>query len=150
MVPADKWLLIILKHTQYCWENVTMMRYNVKHLSTNRLKDVFSGAELDEYNEGSSMLNRLLKDATVVAPGQKSVTFLTPFNSDWYWSNRTYNVKANEVWSETNVMSELKIPVRLDKMIECMLPEMNKDVMRYNSPNGSLAFEYQKSLRNGF
>ena len=89
----------------------------------------------------------MLKDPTVLAPGHKSVVFMTPFNSDWYWSNRTFNVKANEVWSETNVMSELTIPVSLDKMIECMLPEMDKDVIRYNSPSGNLALEYQKSLR---
>ena len=72
---------------------------------------------------------------------------MTPFNSDWYWSNRTFNAKANEVWSETNVMSELTIPVSLDKMIDCMVHEMDKDVIRYNSPNGNLALEYQKSLR---
>ena len=91
-------------------------------------------------------MNRLLKDATVLAPGQKSVTFMTPFNSDWCWSNRTHNIKANEVWAETNVMSELTIPVSLDKMIDCMILEMNEDVMRYNSPSGDHAFEYQKSF----
>ena len=99
---------------------------------------------------GFATLNRLLKDATVLAPGQKSVTFMTPFNSDWCWSNRTHNIKANEVWAETNVMSELTIPVSLDKMVDCMITEMNKDVMRYNSPSGDHAFEYQKSLRNSY
>ena len=52
MIAMDKWLLILLKHNQYCWENLTMIRYNVKNLSASRLRDVFSRAEMDEYNEG--------------------------------------------------------------------------------------------------
>ena len=51
--------------------------------------------------------------------------------------------------NQTNVMSELTIPVSMDKMIECMLDEMNNDAIRFNSANAQLIYEYQKSLRKG-
>ena len=115
----------------------------------NRLQDVFNSNQMDEYNEGLALLNRLIKDPTTLRPGNKSVVFLTPFNSEWFWNNKTYNVEAKETWAETNLMSELTIPVSMDKMIDCMLDEMSSETIRFNGVNAQLIYELQKSLRNG-
>ena len=127
-----------------------MMRYCCNTMYRSRLQDVFNEGQVDEYNEGLALLNRLVKDPTTLRPGNKSIVFLTPFNSDWCWNNRTYNIEANEVWAETNMMSELTVPVSMDKMIDCMLDEMSNETIRFNSANAQLIYELQRSLRNGF
>ena len=126
-----------------------MIRYCCNTMYRNRLQDVFNSNQMDEYNEGLALLNRLIKDPTTLRPGNKSVVFLTPFNSEWFWNNKTYNVEAKETWAETNLMSELTIPVSMDKMIDCMLDEMSSETIRFNGVNAQLIYELQKSLRNG-
>ena len=73
----------------------------------NSMTDAFSIQLSDEYQEAMTHLSRILRDPTVLKPGEKSVVLITPFNTGWEWVERKQNIRAIEVWSETNQVSEI-------------------------------------------
>ena len=121
---------------------VTNTRYN-------NLLDYFNKGQVDDFNDGIALLNKILRDPTVVTPGKLSLAFLSPFNSSWKWNENTYNVAPREVWSDENIMSELRIPVPLDNLISLLAPEIVEDNIRFNeNADPNYVFDYQKSLSN--
>ena len=69
--------------------------------------DAFSIQLGDEYQEAMAHLARILRNPTVLRPGEKSIVLLTPLNTGWEWIERKQNVRAIEVWSENNQVSEI-------------------------------------------
>ena len=60
-VEADIWLVLLLEHTSFSWDNVTMMRAKHKSIRTRRLQLYFRNRFVDEYAEGISLMERLLR-----------------------------------------------------------------------------------------
>ena len=148
ILPKDKWLIQFLEHTSFCWDNVAMMLYRSRRLRYDDLRDYFSGVNVQHYNEAIPALNKLLRDPTVLAPEQLSKTFLTPLNTKWEWDETTYNVKAIEIWQEDNEMSDLKLPVNIDKMVERLIDQLNNDSNRFNDGlrDPTVVLDFQRSL----
>ena len=88
IIPKDRWLLLLLQHNSFCWENVTAMRFLCKSTNFTNLQDVFFIQLADEYQEAITHLNMLLGDPTVVRPGDKSIVLITPLNTGWCWNDK--------------------------------------------------------------
>ena len=148
VLPKDKWLIQFLEHTSFCWDNVAMMLHKSRRLRYDDLREYFTRVNVDHYNEAIPALNKLLRDPTVLAPKQLSITFLTPLNTKWEWDEATYNTEAVEIWHEENEMSDLKLPVSIDKMIERLIDQLNNNTNRFNDglQDPTVVFDYQRSL----
>lgn len=138
------------KHNAFCWENMTAMRYVAKTTNYNNLIEVFSANLADEYQEALTQLNMLIRDPTVLRPGEKSIMLLTPFNTGWEWVEKRQNIKAVEVWSENCQMSEITRPITMDQMIRTFLFELSDDSLYYDNENRDRRYSYQRSLRRVF
>ena len=55
-------------------------------------------------------------------------------------------IEAKEIWSEDNVMSDLKIPISVDSMVEHLLGPINNQSLKFEGAQASLVFNYHKSL----
>ena len=141
----NKWLISFLEHTSYCWDNVAMMLHKSRSLRYDSISDYFGRIQVEHFNEGIPALNRLLRDATVVTPGNLSITLLTPLNTKWEWNEDTYNINAVEVWHHDNELSDLKTPISLNTMLERLSVQINDDSIRFNRDDASVVFDYQKS-----
>lgn len=75
-VGEDEWLLLLLKHTAYAWENVTMMRAKQKANRSSRLQLFFPTLKTGEYFEGISHLDKLIRNPNILAPGKWSRMFM--------------------------------------------------------------------------
>ena len=123
----------------------------MKHKSKNcrNLRDYFNNTQVEEFNDGIACLNKLLRDPTVLCPGNLSCVMLTPFNSSWRWDEKCYNIKVKEVWSDENVMSELRTPLETDTLISLLLKEIYEDNVRYeDAEDADFVYAYQKSISN--
>ena len=83
------------------------MRYVCKMTNHTTMTDTFSINLSDEYQEATTHLARIIRDPTILKPGGKSIVLLTPLNTGWEWIERKQNVRAVEVWSESNQVSEI-------------------------------------------
>ena len=97
----------LIKHSSFCWENMTAMRYMHKTTSFINMQNTFQRRLTEEYQEATIALNKLVRDATVLAPGVKSLVLLTPFNTGWEWVERKQNIRSVEVWADGNQISEI-------------------------------------------
>lgn len=129
---------------------MTAMRYVAKTTNYNNLIEVFSANLADEYQEALTQLNMLIRDPTVLRPGEKSIMLLTPFNTGWEWVEKRQNIKAVEVWSENCQMSEITRPITMDQMIRTFLFELSDDSLYYDNENRDRRYSYQRSLRRVF
>ena len=120
-LPKTRWLLSLLEHNSYCWETVTMMRRKVRLEPYGRLQDYFDRHLVEEYQDGVVLINKLLRDATVVAPGPISHDLVTPLNTSWTWENVQYTIIPIERWHEDNKISEITRPVCVDTMIALLI-----------------------------
>ena len=75
-IGENEWLLLLLKHASFAWENVTMMRAKLKSIRTRRLNLHFQNLKAEEYHEGISLLNELLRNPNTLAPGNWSRIFM--------------------------------------------------------------------------
>ena len=75
-VGEDEWLLLLLKHASFAWENVTMMRAKQKAIRSSRLQWYFRNRMASEYFEGMALINELLRNPNVLAPGNWSNIFM--------------------------------------------------------------------------
>ena len=103
---------------------------------------------MDEYNDAVACLNRLLSEPTSAAPGPLSLMLLSPFNSSWKWDEKNYNITVREVWSDENVMSELRIPITTDSLISLLAREINEERVTLNNGEPDYVRDYQKSISN--
>ena len=55
-------------------------------------------------------------------------------------------IEAKEVWCEDNVMSDLKIPISVDCMVEHLLGPINNQNLKFEGAQPNLVFNYHKSL----
>lgn len=83
------------------------MRYLYVTTSFTNMKNIFRDTFADEYLEAMAELTRMIRDSTILTPGMKSLVLLTPFNTGWEWIEEKQNVKAVEIWSDNNQISEL-------------------------------------------
>ena len=83
------------------------MRYLYMTTSFTNMKNIFGDIFADEYLEAMAELTRMIRDSTILTPGVKSLVLLTPFNTGWEWIEEKQNVKAVEIWSDNNQISEL-------------------------------------------
>ena len=72
----DDWLLLLLKHASFAWENFTMVRAKLKSIRTSRLNLYFRNKIAEEYYEGQSLLNVLLRNPNTLPPGNWSKIFM--------------------------------------------------------------------------
>ena len=75
-VGEDEWLLLLLKHVSFAWDNVTMMRAKQRAIRSSRLQWYFRSRMADEYFEGIALINELLRNPNVLAPGNWSNIFM--------------------------------------------------------------------------
>ena len=75
-IGEDTWLLELLKHASFAWENVTMMRAKLKSIRTSRLNLYFRNRIAEEYYEAISLLNELLRNPNILPPGNWSKLFM--------------------------------------------------------------------------
>lgn len=75
-VNEDDWLLLLLKHASFAWENLTMMRAKLKSIRSSRLNLYFRNRIAEEYYEGTSLLNVLLRNPNTLPPGNWSRIFM--------------------------------------------------------------------------
>ena len=120
IIQKDIWLIRLLEFNSFCWDTVTMMRY-VARKTKAPLLEYFSPTEVNEYNDSSVKLVKMLRDPTIVTPGPISLTLMTPFNTSWSWDDTYYIIRPNETWTESNVISELVEPITIDKMLEILI-----------------------------
>ena len=120
IIQKDVWLIRLLEFNSFCWDTVTMMRY-VARKTKAPLLEYFSPTEVNEYNDSSAKLVKILRDPTIVTPGPISLTLMTPFNTSWSWDDTYYIIRPNETWTESNVVSELVEPITIDKMLEILI-----------------------------
>ena len=71
------------------------------------MREVFTRAIADEYQEALASLDKMIRDPTVLRPGVKSMVIITPVNSGWEWNNTKQNIEAIEIWSDNNQISEI-------------------------------------------
>ena len=116
-IKDNQWLIRLLHHVSFAWDNFTMMRMVQKASRTGELRN-FSSKLGREYGQADSLVRRLLRNPAIVKPGQISTTLLTPFNTSWRWCERTLSIESEEVWNENNRMSVLKTPISIDQMLE--------------------------------
>lgn len=86
---------------------MTAMRYLYKTTSFMNMQNIFQRRLTEEYQEASLAMNKIVRDATVLTPGVKSLVLLTPFNTGWEWVENRQNIKSVEIWSDNNQMSEI-------------------------------------------
>ena len=55
-------------------------------------------------------------------------------------------IEAREAWSEDNSMSDLKIPISVDCMVEHVLGPMNNQNLKFDGARTGLVYDYHKSL----
>ena len=120
-VPKYKWLVELLEHNSFCWETITMMRRKGRIDRYVRLQDFFESNAVNDYQLGVILINKLLRDATMVKPGRISHDLVTPFNSNWRWNDTTFIIEPIETWHEDNVMSEIAMPVSVGTMITLLM-----------------------------
>ena len=75
-IGEDEWLLLLLKHTAFAWENLTMMRAKQKANRSSRLQLFFPNLKVGEYFEGVSHLDKLIRNPNILAPGTWSKLFM--------------------------------------------------------------------------
>lgn len=75
-IGEDEWLLLLLKHASFAWENLTMIRAKQKANRSSRLQLYFKNKLVGEYFEGLSLLNELIRNPNVLAPGKLSKIFM--------------------------------------------------------------------------
>ena len=97
----------LIKHSSFCWENMTAMRYMYKTTSFINMQNTFQRRLTEEYQEALVTLSKLIRDATVLAPEMKSLVLLTPFNTGWEWVEGKQNIRSIEVWADGNQISEI-------------------------------------------
>ena len=129
---------------------MTAMRYLCKTTSYNIMQDTFSIGLADEYREAQTHLNILIRDPTLLHPGNKSIVLITPLNTGWQWIEERQNIDVLEVWSENSLMSEITRPISIDDMIEHFLNELIDDSAYANAEDPNLRFAYHRSLRKVF
>ena len=118
---SDKWLLKLLNHSAFCWENVSMMRYIKLKVTPAVYYRVFDNTQRAEYLEADVRINRIFRNPNVAPAGPVSVVFLSLFNTGWVWNELYQRVEATEKWSEMNRMSEIRVPVSVDKMLQFLI-----------------------------
>ena len=75
-VGEDEWLLLLLKHVSFAWDNVTMMRAKQRAIRSSRLQWYFRNRMASEYFEGMALINELLRNPNTLAPGNWSNIFM--------------------------------------------------------------------------
>ena len=53
---------------------------------------------------------------------------------------------AKEVWCEHNRMSDLKVPISVDLMVEHMMEPLTNQNLKFDGAHPDLTYDYHKSL----
>ena len=98
-----------------------MMRYIKLKVTPAVYYRVFDNTQRAEYLEADVRINRIFRNPNVAPAGPVSVVFLSLFNTGWVWNELYQRVEATEKWSEMNRMSEIRVPVSVDKMLQFLI-----------------------------